>query len=264
MNLKFSMELLYQIVQIAAVVCILLWAVTMKQKKAVIACRSLALLLSVAAPILMYLKGLEKVPVLIWIGIGVTVAVFLVFAVDKLIAVKGKQTGIKRVPENVLLILSVVSIVGAITGMLVCHHKSKKAKLQYVVPVIAFVETGLLYLLLLRGKPLPAMDIKKADLFQVLALITAVVLVVTLVRTFILFRMLVILPASVAAGLYTVRLFCKPEGALSVLELIKAKPIPFFAAAALVFLILELLSVKSSFIVSGNEIREKSDHSDEK
>ncbi len=257
--MEITLTLIYKCVQAAAVVLLAGWIICGRMKGFGSFCRGAALFLAIAAPILLYLSRQEKVHLLIWIYLGISVFVFLVYAVDKILAVSRRSR--TRVPENVLVLLSLFGVLGGISGMLVFHHKNKKAKLQYAVPVIALLELGALYFFRLKDLSFQMFDWKSLSVFEYMTAATTAVLCVILVKTFILVRLLVIIPVSVSAALLAVRLFYRMENSVTLQEMIKAKPIPVFAVAAVVFLILELISVKSRYITSGNEVKKKTDHS---
>lgn len=258
--MELTITLIYKCVQGTALFFLAAWLLLGGRRGIGSVCRSLALLLSIAAPILLYLSVQKKLSRLLLIYLGVSAAVFLIFGLDKLFAVKGRK-GSFRFPENVLLLLSLIGVFGSIAGMLVFHHKNKKAKLQYAVPGIALIEMILLYVPVLKNRTLPISDWKSFDLFHWLTMVTTAVLCLMLIKTFILVRLLVMLPISAAAALFSVRLFCRMGTSVTVSEIIKEKPIPFFAVAAAVFLILEVISVECRFITSVNEVRKKTDHS---
>lgn len=259
--MKLDITLIYRCVQVAAIVFLLAWIALGRKKGIGGICRGLALFLSIAAPILLYLTIQKEVHLLVWIYLGVSGLVFLIFALDKLLSMSGKGT--VRVPENVLLVLSLFGVFGGISGMVVFHHKNKKAKLQYAIPIIAFIEIGAFWFFLLRSKTLPKVDLKSLSVFQIMTLVTTVILCLILIKTFILVRLLIIIPISAFAALFSVAFFTKMGPSVTFMEMIKSKPIPFFVVAVVVFLILELISVKCKFITSGNEVRMKTDHSAE-
>jgi len=63
------------------------------------------------------------VKVLVAIYIILNLLAFLVYAVDKRKAIKGKR----RIPESTLLFLGLLAGgIGGIVGMMVCHHKTRK------------------------------------------------------------------------------------------------------------------------------------------
>ncbi len=65
---------------------------------------------------------------------------FIIMALDKFYAVKGKW----RISEMALLSVSVAGgSLGTLIGMLVCKHKTSKAKFRYGVPVIIVVQIGI-------------------------------------------------------------------------------------------------------------------------
>lgn len=74
--------------------------------------------------------------------------VFAVYGVDKGKAKKGAW----RIPERVLIFLAVIGgSVGALLGMIVFHHKTKKPKFYIGVPAILIVETVIVVMLKYRG-----------------------------------------------------------------------------------------------------------------
>ncbi|MDO4617244.1 MAG: DUF1294 domain-containing protein [Lachnospiraceae bacterium] len=255
--MEFSLTLLYQCTQVAAVVFLAAWIFTVGKGLFGSICRSLGLFCAIAAPITLFLSLQEKAGLIIWIYLGITAAVFLVFALDKLLAVNG---GNVRIPENILVILSVIGVLGALSGMVVFHHKNKKAKLQYSVPAIAAIELAVLWILKLRQTVLPELAWKNFGIFQWMTVVTTVVLCLVLIRTYILMRLLVIIPVSLAAALFSLRTFYRLDSSVTMLDMIKAKPIPFIIIAAVVFAVLELIAVKSRFFTSGNEVRKKTEH----
>ena len=69
----------------------------------------------------------------------VNVVVFLMYAVDKAKAKKGAW----RTPEVKLMTAGAIGIIGALLGMVVCHHKTKKPLFSVGLPIIFFVEAAL-------------------------------------------------------------------------------------------------------------------------
>ena len=58
--------------------------------------------------------------------------VFLVYALDKFFAIKGMW----RISEKMLLTLAfLMGGVGAVIGMIVCHHKTRKNKFSLLIPL---------------------------------------------------------------------------------------------------------------------------------
>lgn len=266
-----NIDLIYLCVQVAAVVLVLAWMIMGGKDTGGSILRGLAVLASIASIVFLYVcrfNSIREVPLPFWIYLGVSGLVFLIYGIDKAIAASGKNGS--RIPENVLLFFAVFGILGAVTGMLVWNHKRKKSKFQTCIPIIAFAECAILYFVLLRGKTItfPKLaDLAELHYIPIATIVTSLILCLILVRTFIFFRLLVIIPVSLLTALFSVGLFCKLEPSVSVtsmVEIIKAKPIPFIAVAVVVFLILEVLSVKSRFFTSGNEVRKKTDHSKDK
>ena len=76
--------------------------------------------------------------------ITMSVAAFIVFARDKALA----KAGERRIPETTLLSLAILGgSPGALLGMLICHHKTKKAPFAVGVPVILLVHAALVWVL---------------------------------------------------------------------------------------------------------------------
>ncbi len=257
--MEVSLLLMYRLVQAAALAFLAAWIVLRGKKKAGSICRSFCLFLSIAALVLLYLNSLEEITVPVMIYLGISAAVFLVFALDKLLAVIGKIR--VRVPENVLVVLSLFGVIGGLAGMVVFHHKNKKAKLQYTVPVFAGAEFLVYYILKFRDADLAALDWQSLNLFQWMTVITTAVLVFVLIRTYILFRVIVMAVISLEAAYHAIRLYYQLDTTLTVREMMQSQPLPFVIIAAVVFLILELIAVKSKYFTSGNEVRRKTDHS---
>lgn len=69
----------------------------------------------------------------------VNLVVFGLYAADKMKAKKG----VWRTPEIKLMTAGAVGIIGALLGMVVCHHKTKKPLFAVGLPIIFFVEAAL-------------------------------------------------------------------------------------------------------------------------
>lgn len=53
-----------------------------------------------------------------------------------------------RIPESVLLLIALIGgSIGAILGMLLFHHKTRKAKFRYGLPLILLAQIGSIILL---------------------------------------------------------------------------------------------------------------------
>lgn len=62
----------------------------------------------------------------------VNIIAFIVYGIDKRKAVKGKW----RIPESVLIGLAIIGGgAGALLGMLIWHHKTRKWKFRILVPL---------------------------------------------------------------------------------------------------------------------------------
>ena len=70
--------------------------------------------------------------------------VFVIYGFDKLKAIKNKW----RIPEATLLLAAVLGPVGALLGMKVWHHKTRKPKFFITVPLILIIEIVIIVKLL--------------------------------------------------------------------------------------------------------------------
>ena len=77
---------------------------------------------------------------------AISLVVFVFYGVDK------AKAGAKawRVPERTLLLLAVLSPVGALLGMLVFRHKIRKPKFYLTVPLLLIIEAALCWWCYLR------------------------------------------------------------------------------------------------------------------
>ena len=81
----------------------------------------------------------------------INVIAFLIYGLDKLKAKKEMW----RIPERVLILLAVVGgSIGALLGMRVFHHKTKKWKFKIGVPVILGLQIALVVFIWLKIKGL--------------------------------------------------------------------------------------------------------------
>ena len=65
---------------------------------------------------------------------AINVLAFLTYGWDKLSA---KRSGARRVPERTLLLIAAIGgSLGSLLGMLVAHHKTRKAKFYILVPLL--------------------------------------------------------------------------------------------------------------------------------
>ena len=76
----------------------------------------------------------------------VNLVVFGMYAADKAKAKKGAW----RTPEVRLMTAGAIGIIGALLGMVVCHHKTKKPLFAVGLPVIFFVEVALAVVVYLK------------------------------------------------------------------------------------------------------------------
>ena len=70
----------------------------------------------------------------------INLVVFAMYGLDKWKAIHKRW----RIPEATLLMGAVFGVVGALVGMYVFRHKTKKAKFVITVPLIAMAELALL------------------------------------------------------------------------------------------------------------------------
>ena len=76
----------------------------------------------------------------------VSIIAFAAYGIDKRKAEKNKW----RIPESVLIMLAVLGgSVGALAGMLVFHHKTKKAEFVIGIPVILLLQAAAALILLM-------------------------------------------------------------------------------------------------------------------
>ena len=77
--------------------------------------------------------------------IALNLVTFFVYALDKSLARRKKR----RVPERVLLGLAAIGgSLGALMGMALCHHKTKKPKFVFSVPLLLAAHAAILWLAL--------------------------------------------------------------------------------------------------------------------
>jgi len=77
----------------------------------------------------------------------INIAGFIVCAADKRAAIKHKR----RVSERALFVLALLGgALGVWLSMLIFHHKTRKLRFMFLMPVIALVYTALAYLLLFQ------------------------------------------------------------------------------------------------------------------
>ena len=75
----------------------------------------------------------------------VNLAAFAAYGIDKRKAEKNKW----RIPESVLIMLAVLGgSIGALAGMLVFHHKTKKAKFVVGISAILLIQIAAVIILL--------------------------------------------------------------------------------------------------------------------
>jgi len=86
-----------------------------------------------------------------WFTIGYLTAInlvaFVVYGIDKYQAIKGRW----RISEATLLILALVGgALGALLGMFIFRHKTRKLKFRLGVPLILILEVVIVYLFMFR------------------------------------------------------------------------------------------------------------------
>ncbi len=70
----------------------------------------------------------------------INIITFALYAIDKLNA----KTNSWRISERMLILFAVVGgSVGALLGMYVCRHKTRKAKFKFGVPVILVLQVAI-------------------------------------------------------------------------------------------------------------------------
>lgn len=89
---------------------------------------------------------MNKLTYLIITAVVINIVVFIIYGVDKLKAKKKAW----RIPEATLLIAAVFGPVGALLGMRIWHHKTKKPKFFITVPLILVLEIIIAVLLFLK------------------------------------------------------------------------------------------------------------------
>ena len=79
--------------------------------------------------------------------IGINILTFLIYAIDKWKARRGKW----RIPEDTLIWLAIAGgSIGALLGMYLFRHKTKHRKFTLGIPAILLVQSALAYYFLLR------------------------------------------------------------------------------------------------------------------
>ena len=79
--------------------------------------------------------------VLTWYLLFINIMAFIAYGIDKHKAIKGKW----RISEANLLILTAIGgSLGALAGMYVFHHKTRKWKFKAGVPALLLLQAGLL------------------------------------------------------------------------------------------------------------------------
>ena len=79
--------------------------------------------------------------------LAINLVTFLTFALDQWKAVHNKW----RIRESVLFLLVFMGgAAGAVAGMYLCHHKTKKSHFKYGVPAILILETAAIIFLYFR------------------------------------------------------------------------------------------------------------------
>ena len=81
---------------------------------------------------------------IIWFAV-INAVTLTVYAMDKKRARKGER----RIPEFTLFMLAILGgFLGALGGMYIFRHKTRKWYFSFGIPLIAFLETGLILFLI--------------------------------------------------------------------------------------------------------------------
>lgn len=78
----------------------------------------------------------EYIKIAVIIYIAVNIFVFLLYGADKRKAIRRKW----RIPEATLITASFFGVFGALAGMYILRHKTKKPKFYITVPIILIAE----------------------------------------------------------------------------------------------------------------------------
>ncbi len=73
----------------------------------------------------------------------INLVVYVLYGYDKYKAIRREW----RVPESILLSGAVIGVFGALAGMYLCRHKTRKPKFFITVPVIAVTEVIIFFML---------------------------------------------------------------------------------------------------------------------
>jgi uncharacterized membrane protein YsdA (DUF1294 family) len=85
-----------------------------------------------------------KISYIIYILIACNLVSFSLFAIDKYKAVKNKW----RISEKVLILSAyTMGSIGALLGMFICRHKTRKTKFIILIPFALFFDSTLLLIL---------------------------------------------------------------------------------------------------------------------
>lgn len=66
----------------------------------------------------------------------INIIVALIYGLDKYKAIKNKS----RISENFLLTIALFGSIGALLGMQIFHHKTKKLKFKILIPLFIFID----------------------------------------------------------------------------------------------------------------------------
>lgn len=84
-------------------------------------------------------------PWLLSLFIGLNTGAFLLYGLDKMVA----GTGSQRIPEKILWLSAFLGgSIGAVTGMYLFRHKTKKTSFQFVLAILVLVQIALVVLYL--------------------------------------------------------------------------------------------------------------------
>lgn len=81
-------------------------------------------------------KLLTNGRLILLIYLAINIIVFFIYASDKYKAKHHKW----RIPESTLILCAVLGVIGAVSGMTVFHHKTRKPKFYIGIPVIFICE----------------------------------------------------------------------------------------------------------------------------
>ncbi len=90
----------------------------------------------------------ETIKTLLIVYLFVNIVVMLIYGIDKYKATHDRW----RIPEKTLILAAVVGAPGALLGMYIFHHKTRKLKFSLGVPAILIAEIVIFVIILLKMK----------------------------------------------------------------------------------------------------------------